>query len=53
MKQYVMTYSEVGYKGALIQHREVFLTRLGAHINLFFSKLNKNRIWHNLKEEDR
>ena len=53
MKQYVMTYSEIGYNGALIQHREVFFTRLGAHINLFISKLNKNRVRHNLKEEDR
>jgi len=53
MKQYVMTYAEIGYKGALIQHREVFHTRLGARINLFFSKMNKRRIWNKIKEEER
>lgn len=52
MKQYVLTYSEIGDKGEFILHREVFFSRLGASINLFFSKMNKNRVMHGIKEEE-
>ena len=52
MKQYVLIYSEIGDKGELVQHREVFFTRLGARINLFFSAMNKNRVMHRIKEEE-
>ena len=52
MKQYVLSYFEYGTKGECIRHREVFLTRFVAKVNLWFSVRNKRRILNILTEEE-
>ncbi len=51
MKQYILSYFEIGDKGERVHHQEVFLIRFVAKINLWFSLHNRNRVCHRLTEK--
>ncbi len=52
MKQFVISYYEIGDKGELVHHKEVFFTRLAARINFWFSQRNKRRVHLYLTETE-
>jgi hypothetical protein len=50
MKRFTLTYSYIGDKGELIQHKEEYPTRISAIINYWFANHDRRKVWVTLKE---